>query len=234
MESPKEIYRLIPLAMAAIAENGIAKDKEMGTGNFRYKYRGDEAILRIVTPVLARLGITFCCRILEYHTDCKEVVKSFTNNMGENKESRSLQYRTGLQLEVTWFAPDGSSIVTSAIGEAHDSGDKSFSKAMTQAKKYAIVNTLLPPFEGVTDDPDDTPSEEHRHAQPPYKTSSPQAQPDERSILRNGIDRLRQQLGMEPSEITARLGGRRTADIPIPELKKLLGDLTDLVNASAS
>ena len=68
-----------------------------------------------------------------------------------NRNGTTLIYSI-LKIKYTMFAPDGSNVSCTVIGEGMDSGDKASNKAMSVAMKYAMFQLFFIPTEAV--DPD--------------------------------------------------------------------------------
>ena len=66
---------------------------------------------------------------------------------------------TVLEVEISYYAIDGSSVSTVLIGEAMDSADKSANKAMSAALKYALMQTFLIPTIELKDADETTPEQ---------------------------------------------------------------------------
>jgi hypothetical protein len=62
-----------------------------------------------------------------------------------------------LRVKHTFFAPDGSNVCATTVGEAMDAGDKASNKAMSAAMKYALIQVLCIPTEGDNDTENNTP-----------------------------------------------------------------------------
>jgi hypothetical protein len=108
----------------------IGKDSEMTQGQ-QYRYRGIDDIMPHVKTLFARHGV-HVAPIYELVTDTEILV-------GRNNSKMT---RVVLKGMFRFTANDGSSIVCQTFGEARDSGDKAFNKAMTAALKYAITQVL--------------------------------------------------------------------------------------------
>lgn len=105
-----------------------------------FNFRSIEQITEKARPLLAREGISVMPRILS--KEYSEVV-SKSNTKG---------FRCIAEVEYTFTAgSDDSKAVASMIGEAADYGDKSTSKAVQMAYKYALTQVLQV---GSGDDPD--------------------------------------------------------------------------------
>lgn len=129
------IYTTIPKVAKAIG--AIAKDRKNEQQG--YRFRGIDDVLNACHGPLTDNGMF--------------VTTSVSNLIREERQGKSggvLIYTT-LQLEVTFWAEDGSSVTTVTYGEAMDSGDKSTNKAMSAALKYAFFQTFTIPLEEMDD-----------------------------------------------------------------------------------
>ncbi len=70
-----------------------------------------------------------------------------------------------MDVQFTFYAPDGSSVEVVTVGEAMDAGDKSSNKAMSAALKYALLQVFCIP----TEEPIDTENETHEVAAKPER-----------------------------------------------------------------
>lgn len=109
---------------------GIGKDSQMTQGQ-QYAYRGIDDIMPHVKQLFARHGVHIA-PIYELVSDTEVVV-------GRNNAKMT---RVVLKGMFRFTANDGSSVVAQTYGEARDSGDKAFNKAMTAALKYAILQVF--------------------------------------------------------------------------------------------
>ena len=131
MENKGMIYELIGKAIGKIG--AIGKDKINEQQKFRY--RGIDQVYNALNPVMAELGIFFCPEVLDQKRE-ERVTKNGT----------VLTY-TLLTMKYTAFAPDGSSVSMTVVGEGMDSGDKGSNKAMSVAMKYAMFQLFCIPTE---------------------------------------------------------------------------------------
>jgi hypothetical protein len=126
----------------------LRKDKQMEQGA-RYRYIGEGKIVRLLRKSMILNGLTVApirCKLV--HHEAVQTAKGGTSHCRI--------------LEVTWrlsHVASGQFEDVETVGEAADSGDKGSTKAMTAAKKYALLQAFL--IE-TGDDPDDTSSEQHR------------------------------------------------------------------------
>ena len=145
MES-KNVYTLVGEAMREI--RAVGKDSVNQTQGF--KYRGIDAVMNALNPVMAKLGLFFVPEVLEQTREERESVKTYNN-----KETKTLLKYSILKIRYTLYAPDGSNVSAVVIGEGMDSGDKASNKAMAVGLKYAAFQLFMIPTEEMAqDDPD--------------------------------------------------------------------------------
>lgn len=117
---------------------GIGKDNRSEQG---YQYRGIEAITAHTQELFGRYGVVFVPRVLQ------RTVKEFPiNSKPWTEDCLEVVYRV--------YGPGGTADfidVGPVIGLGRDNSDKGANKAMTQAFKYALLQTLC-----VGDGKDDT------------------------------------------------------------------------------
>jgi len=135
MENKGMIYELIGKAIGRIG--AIGKDNVNQQQKFRY--RGIDQVYNALNPVMADLGIFFCPEVLDMRREDRVT-----------KNGTALTY-TILTMKYTAFAPDGSSVCMTVVGEGMDSGDKGCNKAMSVAMKYAMFQLFCIPTEEMKD-----------------------------------------------------------------------------------
>lgn len=135
MENGGQIYTLIGKAIGMIGAIGKDKMNEQQ----KFKYRGIDQVYNALNPVMAELGIFFCPEIIDQKRE-ERVTKNGT----------VLTY-TLLTMKFTAYAPDGSNVSLTVVGEGMDSGDKSSNKAMSVAMKYAMFQLFCIPTEEMKD-----------------------------------------------------------------------------------
>lgn len=135
MENRGQIYELIGKAIGKIG--AIGKDNVNQQQKFRY--RGIDQVYNALNPVMAELGIFFCPEVLDMRREDRVT-----------KNGTALTY-TILTIRFTAFAPDGSSVSLTVVGEGMDSGDKGCNKAMSVAMKYAMFQLFCIPTEEMRD-----------------------------------------------------------------------------------
>jgi ERF superfamily protein len=115
--------------------NKTERNKEQG-----FNFRSIEQITGAVRPLFAAEGISVAPRVIT--SEHSEVIS----------KSGTKGFRAIVHMAYTFTAgSDGSSVETSMLGEAVDYGDKSTSKAVQMAYKYALTQVLQV---GSGDDPD--------------------------------------------------------------------------------
>ena len=155
-----QIYELIGKAMADIG--AIGKDSINQQQKFRY--RGIDAVMNALNPVLQKHGL-FCV---------PEVLHQ-TREERETKMGNTLLYSI-LTVKYTMYAPDGSSVSATVIGEGMDSGDKASNKAMSVAFKYAMFQIFCIPTEEMIDPDSETPPDNRPKHSPGKQEEKPAEQ----------------------------------------------------------
>lgn len=126
-----KIHEAIRSAMADIARVGIAKisrNKDQG-----YNFRGIEAAMNEMSPILIKNGITITPAYSE-----------LTVNERESKSGGKLRFVT-VKGSFKFEAEDGSFVVGEAYGEGMDSSDKGTSKAQSVAYRTALFQQFVVP-----------------------------------------------------------------------------------------
>lgn len=142
-EGTPMIYTLIGKAMGDIQAIGKTSEATNMSGKKMYNFRGIDAVYNALNPVMAKYGLFITPEILE---QTREERKSTNGN--------ALIYSI-LKIRFTMYAPDGSYISSTLIGEGMDSGDKATNKAMSIAMKYFCFQVFMIPTEEMKQsDPD--------------------------------------------------------------------------------
>ena len=141
--TPGQIYGLIGKAMAEVG--AIGKDSVNAQQGF--KYRGIDAVYNTLYPVMAKYGLFITPEIIDHKREERTSTKTYNNQT----KTTTLLYSI-ITVRYTVYAPDGSSVCMTVIGEGMDSGDKATNKAMSIAMKYAMFQLFMIPTEAV--DPD--------------------------------------------------------------------------------
>ena len=135
MENKGMIYELIGKAIGMISP--IGKDKKNQQQGFMY--RGIDQVYNALNPVLSELGLFFCPEVVDMRREERV-----------NKNGTMLAF-TILTVKYTVYAPDGSFVTMTVLGEGMDSGDKGCNKAMSIAMKYACFQVFCIPTEEMVD-----------------------------------------------------------------------------------
>lgn len=132
---PAKVYAAINKVQAALAKEGIGKDRKNAAQG--YSFRGIDDVYNALSPLLAQHGLCILPRMLT-----REVVER------ESAKGAALFYVT-VSAEFDFVsAEDGSRHTVKTYGEAMDSGDKATNKAMSAAYKYAAMQAFAIPTEG--------------------------------------------------------------------------------------
>ncbi|MBQ2768062.1 MAG: ERF family protein [Clostridia bacterium] len=149
---------------AAMGRTGaITKDKKNAQQGF--KYRGVDDVMNALQPIFSEFCIFCTPKVLDVKRE-ERVTKS----------GSAMTY-TVVTVEYVFYAADGSFVSCVVCGEGMDSADKSTSKAMSIAFKYACFQLLCIPTEETAPDPD---GEYHDKAP---KSPDPAKQSQEPAIL---------------------------------------------------
>jgi hypothetical protein len=121
-------------AMAAISATGIGKTSSANLGGATVKYRGVEAAMNVMSPILIASGITVTAR----YSDLQITERA------KAEAGKATRFCT-LKGTFTFTADDGSSVVAECFGEAMDSGDKATVKAQSVAFRTALFQQFVVP-----------------------------------------------------------------------------------------
>jgi len=141
----------IQTAMAAVMADVQSVAKSDRNTHQNFSFRGIDAVLNAVGPVLRRHGVVVLPEVLSHSFETVEV-----------GQKRSLMGHVIVHVAYTFVGPEGDSLRTVVLGEAMDSGDKAVPKAMSVAFRTALLQALALP----TDEPDPDASTYERSAAP--------------------------------------------------------------------
>lgn len=143
----KSVRELLPIISAEV---GAVRKGETNRGQ-GFKFRGIDAVVNAVHPVMAKHGVGIVPE-----------VRSVAYETVEVGAKRTVMVSCRITLAVTFYAGE-SQVTTVAAAESMDSGDKATAKAHSVALRTALLQTLMLP----TDEPDpDHDVYERRRAQP--------------------------------------------------------------------
>jgi hypothetical protein len=134
MSDIPEIYTALAAVMAD-CDHVAKRDRNEAQ---RFLFRGIDAVVNAVGPVLRKHGVL--------------VIPRLQNVAYDNVQTSTGKPATACRVQVSYvfYAPDGSSIETVVAAEAWDMGDKAAPKAMSVAFRTALLQALALP----TDEPD--------------------------------------------------------------------------------
>lgn len=151
-EDTPMIYPLIGEAMRRLT--AVGKDSVNKSQGF--KYRGIDAIMNALYPVMSELGLFVVPEVIEQAREERTTTKKVWDDDEKRKvdKTSTLLYSI-LKTKYTFYAPDGSNVSAVIVGEGMDSGDKASNKALAVALKYACFQVfMIPTEEMANDDPD--------------------------------------------------------------------------------
>lgn len=152
--------------------------KEDRNSQQNFNFRGIDATLNAVGPALRDHGVLVYPKVMEHHASVVTVGKNQT-------QMRSVT----LLVQYTFVGPEGDTLSVEVPGEAMDSGDKAYSKAMSVALRTALLQTLALP----TDEKDPDHETFERAPERPAKTEADIARDDLLAKVRS--------LGLDPGDV---------------------------------
>ena len=126
-------------ALIAVMKAIPAVKKSERNDSQRFNFRGIDSVLNAVGPQFRKYGVFALPVVVEHHSE--EILVG-----AKGTKMRSVT----ILVDYVFTGPEGDSITARVLGEAMDSGDKAFSKAMSVAFRTALLQTLALP----TDEPD--------------------------------------------------------------------------------
>lgn len=129
------IYSRMSKVMGAVG--AIEKDRK--NEQQRYQYRGIDDAFNALNKPLTEAGVFFVPEVIESSESTFE------------SKSGTRQVRVKLKVKYTFYAEDGSSIVSVVEGENIDSSDKATNKALQAACKYMLFQVFCIPVEEADD-----------------------------------------------------------------------------------
>lgn len=133
----RTIFKALSAVQSELAAKGIAKGDTNTFDN--YKFRGIDAVLNALAPILAKSGVVLVPSVDE--SEIRTIASGSGKAMNHCK----------VKMSFTFYDSEGDSICHTFHGEAMDRGDKSLNKAATAAYKYFLFQAFTIPVEGTPD-----------------------------------------------------------------------------------
>lgn len=193
---------------AELAQIGISKDSRNKQQN--YQYRGIDALMNTLAPILAKHGVV----ILTNVTD-SEYVERRTANGG-------LMYHHKVKVEFTIASEHGTVGPFSSHGECLDTSDKGTNKAIGAAYKYWLFTSLCVPTDAHSD----------ADAEQPEAVAPKQERPQQEQVKRVGEGEVKQIRAMLEKTDTDEamyvnfLQLERLEDLPLIQFSKTMEQLS--------
>lgn len=145
IEALNQVMKAIP---------AVPKGDRNSSQNFNF--RGIDAVVNAVGPQFRNHGVVCIPSVVTHHSE--EILVG-----AKATKMRSVT----ILADYTFYGPEGDKVTTRVLGEAMDSGDKAFSKAMSVAFRTALLQTLALP----TDEPDPDAQSYERVDLPPIQVA---------------------------------------------------------------
>lgn len=129
-----QIHTALIGAMRDICKVGIAKLSKADMGGTRYNFRGIDAAMNELSPILVNHGIT----VTPKYSDLTITERA--------KDGGKATRFCSVKGSFTFAAEDGSSVTAEAYGEAMDSGDKATIKAQSVAFRTVLFQQFVVPI----------------------------------------------------------------------------------------
>ena len=186
-----KIFGLIGQAMRDVGAIGKdSKNQQQG-----FMYRGIDAVMNALNPVMSKLGLFIVPEVLEQ-----------TREERVNAKGTTLLYSI-LKMKYTMYAPDGSNVSCIVLGEGMDTGDKASNKAMSVALKYAMFQLFMIPTEEMVDPDSEVHEVKPKTAKPAQKPAQvatvakvpqvPQKQPEPQNVPADPVPPVLEYLAKE-------------------------------------
>jgi hypothetical protein len=131
-EHPADKPKIFGALAAIMAETkAISKSEKNNQQNFMF--RGIDNVMNGLHDIFAKFGVFILDEVLDFQVTEKPT------------KSGSLLFYTRARIKFHFVADDGSEVTTINVGEAMDTGDKGFNKAMSIALKYSLLQMFLIP-----------------------------------------------------------------------------------------
>lgn len=161
-EMKQDIFHLMGCAMRDIS--AVGKDSVNQTQGF--KYRGIDAVMNALYPVMSKYGLFVTPEVLEQTREERTTTKNvWDKDQKKYVEKKSTLLYSILKIKYTMYAPDGSSVSCVVVGEGMDSGDKASNKALAVGLKYACFQMFMIPTEEFVDPDSESPEVDPKPSQ---------------------------------------------------------------------
>lgn len=182
------IYQALSAVMNDV--QGVGKDDWNDAPGAKYNFRGVDAVINAVGPVLRKHGVIVVPELVS--ADYETVI------VGKNRtEMASVR----LQVKFHWFGPEGDEVVASVASESFDSGDKATAKAHSVAFRTALIETLC------------LPTNDHDPDKDTYERSPENDPVDPATAAREELLALLKATGRDPGEAADRFAADNHIDI---------------------
>lgn len=138
-EAEKEKYPMIYRSIAGVIADVGAVGKDKMNKQQGFKFRSIDDVYNALHPALAKNKVVIVPDILEREVEKLQTAKG------------TLMHHVTCTIKFTFYAEDGSSIGSTLVGEALDTGDKATNKAMAIAYKYACFQVFCIPTSDMAD-----------------------------------------------------------------------------------
>lgn len=179
-------------ALSAVMEDvrSVGKDGWNDAPGAKYNFRGVDAVINAVGPVLRKHGVIVVPELVSAVYEAVVVGKNRT-------EMASVR----LQVKFHWYGPEGDEVVASVAAESFDSGDKATAKAHSVAYRTALIETLC------------LPTDERDPEADTYVRSKPQPPTATATSAREELLALLSKVGREPGEAAEKFAADGNGDI---------------------
>jgi len=182
-----------------------------------FNFRGIDAVMNAVSPALRKHGVVVTPEVQSCEFGTVEIGKNHTS-MGHCRVTVTYKF----------WAPDGTFIPATVVGEAMDSGDKAHAKAMSVAFRTCLLQTLCLPTDEIDPDAESYERAPARGRAP--KVSEPVAQEtDELSAeQRQQLQAACAKAGIDPSAMAANAGLDWAGDLKNSDIPALRASFKEL------
>lgn len=187
------IHKALNKAMEEICRLGIAKASENKAQGF--SFRGIEAAMNELSPIMVRNGITVSPKYSEL--TIQERIK------GAPADGKATRFATIKGSFTFTSMEDGSNVLSEAYGEAMDSGDKAVTKAQSVSFRTALFQVFVVPTMSM--DPE---SDEYK------KPDAEEGLDAAQDAAMGGTDALKTWWAKQPASLRTKLGAH------LPSLKQ--------------